>query len=202
MSDDTKNVRSTTYGAGQVTISGLSPEEVDKVVGIVNLNNGWMSVEHGQLKTVPSYKDLPGPIDDESMLPFWRQATKDEMAQPVLFDDLKIGDLNKFYSHTIIIQHLCGYYYTPEKYRENAKKLESYGFECLRSRRGADGKYSENWQLTYLGDTQGALKIAIDLATRAVNPVKENLEQFKLEATLSFLRENVTFGTLDITVQK
>ena len=56
---------------------------------------------------------------------------------------------------SIYVQHIAGY---RDDYRKSADLMESVGFECLRSRRGKDGKYWEVWYLPGMWFAKGQLK--------------------------------------------
>jgi len=96
-------------------------------------------------------------------------------------------------SPSIIIQHLCGYNFSDPGYKAAADSLEMFGFECLRSRRGLSGKYWELWLLPYLRAAKDRLRDAIDFRTETESQVK---------AAVSFLCCHVSFGTLDVCVQR
>ena len=97
------------------------------------------------------------------------------------------------YSPSITIQGLCGYNYTEENYKWNAEKLESYGFQCLRSRRGTDAKFWELWFLPGLWCSKGDLEANVKRG-------KDDKEELKI--ALEFLRHKVSFGTLDVSNQR
>ncbi|MEI7452344.1 MAG: hypothetical protein WCK37_04060 [Candidatus Falkowbacteria bacterium] len=195
-------IRVSSHGNGELTITGLSQEEIEKIYGAINFGNSYIKVEDGQLKTVPKFKDLPGPIADKSMLPFWRQASEEEMAQGTLFNNA-IFEKEDYRSPSIIIQSLCGYFYTPEKYQLYAKKLESYGFECLRSRRDPNAKFLEFWYLPGLWAAKNQLKEVIDsIQIKEGEKLWKNLDPRKTEAALNFLGTDIKFGTLDVSIQK
>ena len=91
--------------------------------------------------------------------------------------------------------NLCGYGYSPESYRANAERLESYGFQCLRSRRGPDACYWEIWYLPGLWSAQGNLKEVLDAQ-------KEQREKDLTKEAVSFLCHAVSFGTPNVTIQR
>jgi hypothetical protein len=95
---------------------------------------------------------------------------------------------------SIIIQHLCGYHYTPENYKRQAEYLESLGFECLRSRRGADARYHELWLLSGLWSAKGGLKESLGNGGSYGNK--------ELNKAVKFLCRNASFGTLDVSFQR
>ncbi|EKE24906.1 MAG: hypothetical protein ACD_5C00359G0001 [uncultured bacterium] len=149
----------------------------------------WVSTKGGRLEVAAKKKDLPKPTEDEEMLPFWRRQVPGSY-QLELF---KVA-VPKYSSPAIIIQSLCGYNYTSENYKYTAELLESYGFECLRSRRGNDGKYWEVWILPGLWSAKGELEKALhglDLGSKKI-----------LERAIKFFCRNVQFGTLDVSFQR
>ncbi len=191
---NTERVRVTSYGKGGknhswVTIEGLTEEEERGIIAVVN-GHWWTSVNsEGRLKFFATREELPGPAEDEEMMPYWRHPILGEgVLQHHLFDS---DALSYSISPSIVVQHLCGYYYTPENYRKQVKKLESYGFECLRSRRGDDGRFWEIWFLSGLWAAKGDLKVAL-----AGNEAKD------VEKVVRFLCTHASFGTLDVVVQR
>jgi len=195
-----ESIKITGYSNKSVTIGGLSSSESDQIQGAMR-GFGWVRVGHdGRLMSTPAHSTLPGPIDDEGMLPFWRPATEDEkrrgLAQPELFE-------KPFYmgghDPSIIIKHLCGYLYTPQRYKNCAKTLESYGFCCMRSRRARDGKYWEHWVLHGLWMAEGDLKQYIE-ERQLRYPNKLTLQQ--TSDILTFIYRRAPYGAADITVQR
>ncbi len=94
------------------------------------------------------------------MLPFWRKLPDDEKARKSVIKgiDFDAEAMKNVFSASIIIQHLCGYNYSPENYKSQANRLESYGFTIMRSKREADGKFWEIWFLAGLWCAEGELK--------------------------------------------
>lgn len=180
-------IRVISYGRGGITLANLKQEEVENLEAMVH-NHFWVTVTDGRLETIRRKKDLPGPADDEELLPFWRRE-KSGTGQVELFE----VNIPQHQSPSIIIQHLCGHHYTPENYKRQAEFLESLGFECLRSRRGADARFYEIWLLPGLLFARGALKETM-----------ENVGfcgKKELDKAVKFLCRNVSFGTLDVSYQ-
>lgn len=177
---------------GSVTMSYLQGDEVDNVAGFVN-GQSWMRVENGRLRFQPTTNPLPGPADDEEMMPFWRRPSEQE--REVLRKDTNFDPTKDIEHHqpSFIIQHLCGYNYTPENYRRMADKLESWGFDCLRSRRGKEGRYWELWFLPSLWFAKGELKKFIGGKANSKEAV---------DRVVSWLCSNASFGTLDVVIQQ
>ena len=93
---------------------------------------------------------------------------------------------------SIIIQSVCGYHYTPERYKTETSKLERYGFECLRSKAGEDGKYWEMWFLPSALCAKNELKAAVD----------GKFMKEAVDAAVRFLMNNVLFGTIEASGQR
>lgn len=101
-------------GGTRLQIEGLTEEEAERFKGALN-GMYWMTSEEGRLKFASVLAPLPGPADDEEMLPFWRRFDPSQAGvQEFLFDPERVDN---FSSPGIIIQHLCGYGYTPENYQ-------------------------------------------------------------------------------------
>lgn len=175
---------------GYVTISGLNSEEFDKIQGAVR-GHSWMRGEGGRLNFSPAHEPPPSPTEDH-MLPQWRSPVKgegNERYQAELFEPVVEW---KNQSPSILIQHLCGYGYTPESYKENAEMLEECGFSCMRSIRGDYGQFREIWFLPGLWAARGRLKEALHGKSKA----------HEMRFALKFLRERTSWGTLDSAVQR
>lgn len=175
-----------------VTISGLTEEERDMVTAAIEGGLKWIrTTDHGRLACRDGFNKLL-PVDDEKMLPFWREFDpKHEGGEVQTVLDLGV-DLAPHHP-SITIQNLCGHNYTRENYRRQAELLESWGFECLRSRRGNDGKYWEVWFLSSLWCAKDDLKGALS---------NGHWGKDELSRALEFLRNRGSFGTLDVSVQK
>jgi len=95
----------------------------------------------------------------------------------------------------IIITSLCGHYYSKASYKLQAKKLESYGFEVLRSKEGEDKKIWEMWYLPGPWSAKGDLKKAVE-----EDPVWK--EEKKIDKAIGFLCRHVEFGSLEVSTQR
>jgi hypothetical protein len=178
---------------GSVTITGLDTSEVEKVQAAVKAGSQWMKVQDGRIDFHPAVKELPEPTED-SMLPFWRPLREGEgVVQEELLSSAEEITENHG-SPAILIQHLCGYYYTPERYRVQAEQLESWGFECMRSRRGKEGGYWEIWYLPGLWSAKGSLKQAIGEERPSTKKAYER--------AIEHIRRRASFGTCDVAVQR
>lgn len=194
MENKERKIRVSSYGGNEhsVNIVDFTGQELEKMLGSMENGTYWVKVENGRLITVPSFEELPSPVKDEEMLPFWRKATSSEMKNCyTLFETEPIEEVSS--NSSISIQHLCGFNYSKENYRYEAEKLESYGFKCLRSKRDMEGRYSEIWRLSSLIFARGELKNFIEVSKD---------DKKKLKMAVSFLSRNLSFGTLDVSILK
>jgi hypothetical protein len=192
LSETEEKIRIGSYGSGQIQITGISPEDQDTIMSSIRGGANWIRVLDGKLISVPCYKDLPDPIEDREMLPFWREVPESEIPK-LQMEFTEFQNLNEHQSPSIIIQSLCGYNYSEENYKVQAKRLESFGFEIMRSRRKEDFSYWEAWFLPGLWRARGELKEMID-------SVSKNEEKFKV--AIKFLSNRSEFGTLDVCIQR
>lgn len=185
-----ESVKIPMYGNGKISVENLTKEELDKLRASLLSGAYYAKGENGRIVFVPTYEKLPDPIKDEKMLPFWREHEGEKVYQAEMFEAMHSKE--SVYSPSITIRSLCGYHYTPAFYKEIAEKLESYGFEVLRSQRGDDFRYTELWILSGLWAAKGDLKEVI----------KNFKGEEQLKKTLKFLRRNVSFGSLDVSTQR
>lgn len=180
------------YGSGQINISGLTKEDEEKLLGMI-CGRWWSKGYQGKLLFSSGFEEPPNPVVDEEMAPFWRRPTPNQAALgQMIFDPDGVQDHS---SPSIYIGSLCGYNYSPDNYRAVATKLEEYGFYCLRSRRGNDGKFWEVWYLPGFWSAQSEFKTVLEgVRTR---PAKD-----QIATATSFLCCNVSFGTLSVVVQR
>jgi hypothetical protein len=173
-----------------ISLTGLTPQEAERTEGMIH-GQWWVRGKDGRLEFHPTRESPPDPTEDD-MLPEWRnprQGADIPELQMELLDSEREWDSQ---SSSIIIQHLCGYNYSPEGYKRNAEGLERCGFFCMRSRRGDDGRFWEVWFLPGLWAAKGPLNEAI----------RRVLKDKQMEAALKFIPTYVSFGTLDIAVQR
>lgn len=195
---DRIRISSSHMDGGTLTLSGIPKESFEQVEGMIH-GHQWMLVENGLPRFSPARSPLPDPRDDDELLPYWQQDTQRQYTLRGLNFDTK----RRYDTPSFMVSHLCGYHYTPEKYREQAALLESYGFVCMRSRRGADGCFWESWYLPGAWAAKGALEERL-AEVRAPGSVIERAESVRREtdAVVSFLCRNASFGSLDVVVQR
>lgn len=185
-----KPVSVPSYGNTGISLENLTADEADKLRGMVR-GHWWARGMNGRIDFIHGMEMPSAPTEDE-MLPQWRKPIREEREeeyQHLLLDP----DCNLQYSSpSILIQHLCGYSYTPQGYKANAEFLEACGFACMRSRRGDEGLFWEIWFLPGLWAAKGRMKEAI----------RDMVDDVTMDKVLNFIRSNVSFGTLDIAVQR
>ncbi len=174
-------------GAGGFSLRNVSPEETDKLEAMA-LGHAWCMVVNGRLQSQSRWEPLPKPAADETMMPFWQPM----IPGPTQMEFREVpGPMGS--DAGIIIEHVCGHNYTPENYQAETAKLEEFGFECLRSRRGPDGRYWEMWYLPGPWSAQGRLK-------GTLYGIKDPKGQ--VDEMVRFLCANVQFGSLNVTWQR
>lgn len=188
------------HDQGDVTIGELTAEEMQSMEAFT-LGACWIRVsEDGRLERRDRFAELPDPISDPHLPAKWIPKIDWTKEAPFLVNPvppLPEEPKPNYEDPGIIIRYLCGYNNTPYEYE--ARKLQSYGFECLRSRRGNDGRFYEIWFLPSYYFAKGDLKDAIDLRTLKSG---ESESANKISTVVTFLCNNVSFGTLDICYQR
>lgn len=181
-------------GGGNITISGLSQDEIDKIRTVVETGTLWAAITDGRFVFRPRFKPLPDPKDDDEMLPHWSGPAPGQGVQIALRTIIAGEDgLHNSDSPSIIISSLCGYNYTPDNYRKQSAILESFGFVAMRSRRGDNGRFWETWYLPGLWSATGALNDVVGDIPRGKKSVDD---------AIKFLCRAAEFGTLDICVRR
>ena len=172
---------------GELTLSNLTEGEQESIRCMVR-NHFWVTVTDGRLEVIRRREEVPGPTEDVDMLPFWRRASPGNQQLQLL-----PVEVDKYATPSIIIQHLCGYHYSPENYVIQAERLESYGFFCMRSKRGEDSRFWELWYLPSLWSAEGRLKEFLKLKTT---------DKKSIDGAVWFLCENVSFGSMSLAMQR
>ncbi len=191
-----KTIGWSSRGGGEFDLKGLTEDEMEAVDGALN-GSKWIRVVEGRLEISDVFEGHPDQIEDETMHPFWMSSLETGGVQLELFS---VGDsfdpkIN-LRGSSFTISSLCGYNYSPEKYRSNAKRLESYGFVCMRSKRDeGSGQFWEHWHLGDLFFAKGKLKKCVDKRKNANQRIKAKI-------AVDFIRRNVEFGSMDISVQR
>lgn len=181
------SIRVSMTAAEKIELSGLQEDEVKSLEAMVSGHTWCLSV-NGRLETRSRWEPLPAPAEDESMMPFWQPSTSGHTQL-----ELRGVELPSGIHASIMIQNLCGYRYSPENYRTESEKLEAFGFQCLRSRRGENGRFWEMWYLPGTWSARGELALAIQ-------DIKD--DQIRIDTAVKFLCRKVSFGSLDVSWQR
>lgn len=192
-------ITSSHMAGGTLTLSGIPEELFEKVEGVIN-GHQWMLVENGVPRFASARAPLPDPRVDDELLPYWQS----DVQRQYRLEGLVFGNEERgYHSPSFMVSHLCGYHYTPEKYREQAELLESYGFVCMRSRRGDDGQFWEIWYLPGAWAAKGALKERVtEVRTLATVDNLAKSTRRETDAVVAFLCRNASFGSLDVVIQR
>lgn len=198
MDDKDKRVpRITVRGNGKFYIDDVPEEQWPAVEAALMGGSAWMRMGDGVIETRPAFIKPPDPVQDDEMLPYWRHASPAEKAryQPTMLD---IEPLPFGFGASIIISHLCAFWYTPESYKAQAETLMSFGFVPMRSPRAENGTYYEIWFLLGLWASKGDLR---DQFTQTELYAYGDLRAV-LDKALRYIASRVSFGTLDVCVQR
>jgi hypothetical protein len=186
----------TLHGGGRFGLDGLTRDEDAMLHASLSAGACWVRAKDGRIESIPSYLSAPEPGTDIDMERFWpTKAVEQRPVQMEMFDHPEKDDRDMHSSSSFIIQHLCGYNYTPEKHQQEVKRLTGWGFACLRSPRFGDGHFWELWFLPGLWSAKG------DLA-EAISNKKLKTEKAKSAAAIEFIRVRASFGTLDVSTQR
>ncbi len=193
-----------TSGRGENSITITGTEKEVNMLRRMMCSGCWLGTREGsiggEMEARDKYKPLPDQVDDPMIPPRWQVqppakygGTTKRPVKMRLAEHLDPDD--GWHSPSIIIQHLCGYYNTPENYAIEAARLQSLGFECLRSRRDDDGKFWELWLLPFLLMAEGDLKKVVE-KTKGLPWNKQS------EEVVNWLCRNCSYGSLDVCVQR
>ncbi len=187
-------ISSSKHGLGEysITLSNLTEKELAQIEGMM-VGHYHVTVVEGRLQVHPTHERLPAPAEDTEMLPYWSRSDQREYSLVT-----KLIDTHAHwppYSPSLLVQSLCGYNYTTAKYKRQTELLESYGFQCMRSHRGIDGKYWEIWFLPGFWAAKGKLG-------EATHGRDGREKKDALDVAISFLCENTSFGSLDVVCQR
>lgn len=148
-------------GEASITISGT----VDEINAVRQMMSGmiWLSYKNSgdgqeKLELTSRFMPLPEPIEDPLVPPQWQS-------------EIGLGDIPAKWAPPV--REMCPLakegWHQPSFYmshifepKVNIPKLQSWGFECMRSRRGEDGKFWEVWYLPGEWSARGGLREFID----------------------------------------
>lgn len=177
-----------------IEISGITKSELNKIEKALVCGN-YIAVHNDKIVSYDYLEPLPT-VTDDKMLPFWRPQADDFVQAE--FIDHELPERCRYQSPGFVIQHLCGYNYSEDNYKFNAEILESVGFECMRSKRGPDGKYWEQWYHSGLWSVKGRLKDDLE----EFEAQKKRNTNEKIDFMVNWLCRQASFGTIDLVYQR
>ncbi len=197
VTDSRPKIRPSAYGGGKrdcaeghFELTNLTPKEIEALHAFV-AGGSYVRCVNGRLHAYDAYTPLPTPIDDPLIGPHWDATEHKELG------GIPAGE--GWHSPGIIISHVGAgsMYGDPQR---SIAILEECGFICLRSRRGTDGKYWEQWVLHSLSFATGRLKEHMD----GWRDKKQRDWHREVEEAARFITRDlqVAFGTLDITIHR
>jgi hypothetical protein len=187
-------IRVSNYGGpnGGFSLQNATPEEIEMLQGMIE-NRFWVSVnDEGRLVKHNKLSDVPGPVDDEDMMPFWTPAVSGQVQL-----ELPLAPtMPEHSSPGFLIQGLgAGMPFAVDGYVRQAQILESFGFRCLRSQRDPNnGRYYEIWYLGHFVFARGELE-------ELISKHKTLSTHEKKDMVIRFLCSRVRFGSLDVKWQ-
>lgn len=203
-------VRSGGYGGpdGTFTLTGLSRVEIDAMQGAI-LGANWIRVKDGRMAFAHAYEESPKPEKDPDIGPYWPHTGWGKAGAKRRMDH-KVEKFRTegpgFSEAGLHLCHIGAGNQDEDAYAANAERLERWGFECLRSRRGSEGRFWEVWYLPSLFFAEGELAEAIAKVEKKSGepgyPHDKEYNQRRLDAAVSFLCRNANFGTLDAFIQR
>ncbi len=145
-------------GTGNTTISDC-PSPLTDALESALIGVRWLTTDgKGVVTTAEKFEDLPDPIRE----PLWGESWQQSKSCDGVVARYETPEIGKppegWCSPSIMVSHLVGYGLTKEAYLREARKFQSWGFCCMRSRRGNDGKYWEVWYLPGYWATAGDLR--------------------------------------------
>ena len=168
-------IRGINRGQGHETPAVTLAADPDAMTRVV-AGMEWFGVDDGKAVYRQRCNPLPPLKDDDAVLPFFSGGA---------------------------VRKLCGYNWSPENYASEAARLESFGFECLRSRRSERGTFWEHWVLPGVWAAKGRLKEEFDSWPKPAcdaNSVQQ--QKAETDAVVRWLAKNCSFGSLDVVVQR
>ncbi len=189
-------------GPCRIGITGLTAAEFASVESAL-LGVTWVRVVEGRMQAAPAKLPLPDPTADLLMTPHWSgDREHDWLGQPEITRTRNVREFDKASncSASILIHGITAAVSNPKErdsyYVASANKLESWGFECMRSRRGKDGRFWELWYLPGLYASKGEL-------AKAIEPAKESGVAAEVKASVRFLMNcSVPWGSVDVCCQR
>lgn len=178
---------------GELTVSGLTPRELEAMEAFIR-GTSYVRCVEGRLHAYDAHEPLPTPEEDPLMGPHWSAS-----GEPKQWGGITSGE--GWHSPGLIITALGAGIdrnapFGKDQAARNQALVESFGFVCLRSRRGDDGGYWEQWVLHFLEAARGDLEQHL----KTLPPGTGWHE--RAEAAAGFIAKHIRFGSLDITIQR
>lgn len=192
-------MRKTGYGRQgdkhTITLEGTEAE-IDALQAML-MGACWVSADQdGKAMREERFRRLPDPVDDPIIPEAW-QLLDVMREQPFKYNVANhIPPSEGIHGPSFYLQHLNPFGYTPGRYKAQVRLAQRCGFECLRSRRGNDGKFWEVWYLPGEWRAQNELR-------EFIGSLPQNMTwNQKGSAVVDWLCKNVDFGTLDMAIQR
>jgi hypothetical protein len=169
---------------GELTMRDLTHDEVDKFLKMLE-GAGYVigNVFGKRINFLSRYKDLPGPVDDYELSPYWRETEKNyisssvQLRLPFMYDGRARSGTCGLY-----VYDLCGKWYSYAGYRKAVKFMEKCGFKCLRSRRDKkDGTFAELWCISDIYTVRGEMKRFLSVCDTTDELLKRVVKSLELE---------------------
>jgi hypothetical protein len=175
-----------------ITFSGLTGKELEAFEAF-EAGASYLRVVGGRLHAYRAYEALPDAECDPLLAPHWG-----ERGQLKHFGGLPPGE--GWHSPALIVTAV-GAGGRGGDARRSQKSLSECGFVCLRSQRGDDGKYWEQWVLHFMAAAKGLLESHLDAWSKDSGP--RDWWAAAEEAARFLTRDlRIAYGSLDITIQR
>lgn len=185
--------------SSSITIGNLTPKELEALQQFI-FGTSYICCQGGRVHAWHAFEDLPPPQRDPILSECWN---------PPPDGETKVGGMPKgkgIHSPGLVIRSAGACYGSDSKEPQRSYQLlESFGFVCMRSPRGDDGRYWEQWVLHGLWQAKGQLgdwyqrwradnKDASDFGPKWFECAEE--------ACKFINSQGVRYGSLDIVIQR
>jgi hypothetical protein len=180
--------------ASSITFSGLTKKELDAFLAF-ETGGSYIRVIDGRLHAYHSWEQLPDAEGDPLLAPHWGGTGVKE------FGGLPADE--GWHSPGIIATGIGSGCRNDDGRKQSYDVLTECGFVCLRSPRGADGRYWEQWVLHFMLAAKGRLKEHLS-KWRVLQTQDKHLWYAEAEEACRYITHdlNVHYGSLDITIQR
>lgn len=176
-----------------ISFDGLTEKELHAFEAF-EIGESYLRVLNGRLHAYSAREPLPTPEEDPILGPHWTGGAVKEWGG--------LPSEEGWHSPGIIITGLGAGSGSVEGRLRSQQIVTECGFVCLRSPRGEDGKYWEQWVLHFMLAARGPLKEHLDRWKEAFAGHPE--WHAEAEEAARFLTRDlgVHYGSLDITIQR